>query len=61
MSRKFELKHIGSRWGIEVETEELGNVLLLNPYIKLPVAMTFDTRKEALEYLEEYKKNHLIN
>lgn len=60
MKRKFEIKHIGSRWGIEVETEELGKVLLLNPNINLPVAMTFDTRKEALDYIEEYKLKHSL-
>lgn len=55
---KFELKHIGSRWGIEVETEEFGKVMLLKPDTKLAIAITFDTRKEALDYLEEYKVKH---
>ena len=58
MDYKYELKHFGSRWGIEVDTEELGKVMLLQPNSKLPIAITFDTRKEAFEYLEEYKLKH---
>jgi hypothetical protein len=46
-----------NKWYIEVQTESLGRVLLLDKnYPDLPIPVTFDTELEAAEYMEEWKK-----
>lgn len=49
-------RKIDNRWYIEVETKELGKVLLLDGS-GLPVPMSFDYKKEAENYIKHREAN----
>lgn len=41
------------KWYIQCETKEFGKVLLLKPNCSLPIAVSFDSEKEAEEYIKQ--------
>jgi hypothetical protein len=45
-------KFMDGRWYIEVHTEEFGNVLLLKREEVLPIPVSFETEKEAWDYIK---------
>lgn len=51
--RKMKPILLEDEWFIEVDTEHFGKVLLLDKNESLPVAIGFDTKYEALNYIKE--------